>query len=656
MITRLYLNNCYTHHDKTFTFETGLTGIIGPNESGKSLIQEMIRYALFGSAALRATAPKDLHVELDFEVAGTSYTVVRKGRNATLGALAAGTKPVNEAIIKILGYDLQVFDVANSCNQGAVEALTDMRPAERKAMVDRTVGLDTLDAVIAYCGTRGNALKSEAMGMKAALVEPVEPTVPEGYLPSDQLKAELTKAADRVRELNQIRGFLSRPVMAPLGPRPRSVEELRSLRHEAMGDVLELQKLRGQLSHVVPAPSCPSACPIEEPSEQLEAYQQGRAILMGRKRALQAEIGGIAPEVFTAAELDARETHLNSWDQWQERQRLLAQGHICCPACNHTWPVAGNIPDLAEVEKPSFTRGDLASHRARLGNNERLAKLQLEHDAIADQPDRAQDLRTRLSYEAQLASYERAAEAYAAYNAALPALQARAAELEGADERRDALETEHRLATLWAQYDEYEAEAEPKRNRARELDGCEAGHQYVAELLALSQAYERDQASYKAQLVIYQSRLADWQDRVTRSEAYLKARMDIVDLKTKVKSHLLPSLNRVASILLTEMTGGARSLVEIDDEFDIKIDGAPVGTLSGSGKAVSNLAIRIALGHILTNRVFSLFMADEIDGSMDAERADYVAQALRRLTGRVRQVVLITHKRPETDHKIELKK
>jgi chromosome segregation ATPase len=29
--------------DRTFTFEGGLTGIIGPNESGKSLIVEMVR-------------------------------------------------------------------------------------------------------------------------------------------------------------------------------------------------------------------------------------------------------------------------------------------------------------------------------------------------------------------------------------------------------------------------------------------------------------------------------------------------------------------------------------------------------------------------------------------------------------------------------------
>ena len=69
---------------------------------------------------------------------------------------------------------------------------------------------------------------------------------------------------------------------------------------------------------------------------------------------------------------------------------------------------------------------------------------------------------------------------------------------------------------------------------------------------------------------------------------------------------------------------------------------------------MANLAICIALGQILTNRVFSVFMADEVDAAMDEDRAEHTAQALRRLTTMVAQVILVTHKRPETDVTIEL--
>ena len=66
------------------------------------------------------------------------------------------------------------------------------------------------------------------------------------------------------------------------------------------------------------------------------------------------------------------------------------------------------------------------------------------------------------------------------------------------------------------------------------------------------------------------------------------------------------------------------------------------------------LSIRLALGQVLTNRVFSVFIADEVDASMDDERAEYTAECLRRLTDLISQVILITHKHPEADQMLEL--
>ena len=76
MLTRLYLNGCFSHQDRTFDLSKGLTAITGRNESGKSLIMEMIRFALFGSKALRGEASdyRKLHVELDFIVKEKFYT------------------------------------------------------------------------------------------------------------------------------------------------------------------------------------------------------------------------------------------------------------------------------------------------------------------------------------------------------------------------------------------------------------------------------------------------------------------------------------------------------------------------------------------------------------------------------------------------------
>jgi DNA repair exonuclease SbcCD ATPase subunit len=102
------------------------------------------------------------------------------------------------------------------------------------------------------------------------------------------------------------------------------------------------------------------------------------------------------------------------------------------------------------------------------------------------------------------------------------------------------------------------------------------------------------------------------------------------------------------------MTGGQRQLVTCDEDFNITVDGQEINTLSGSGKAVANLALRIGLGQVLTNNVLSLFMGDEIDASMDKHRAEKTTSVLWTLKDRISQLLLVSHKFPAADYYIEL--
>ncbi|MDF0603318.1 AAA family ATPase [Psychromarinibacter sp. C21-152] len=589
MLKRLYLDNCFTHHDRTFDFSRGVTGIIGPNESGKSLIVEMIRYALFGSKALRGEAAdyKKLHVELDFDVNGSSYSVVRKAAKATLtrdGAdLASGTKPVNEAIQNALGYDLTVFDVANACNQGNVEALSDMTPSARKAMVDRTVGLDTLDSLISLAGTEGNALKREAEAVSRSLVEPVEPEQPEGYVSSEELEPKRQDAQARVGEQNQLRGFLAQAPEAPVEPEP---------------------------------------CTVEQSLEDLEQVQEYRKTVERNLAKLRADLRGLEPEEYSSEELDALETQWDAVEAWKQKQKLLARGYHECPKCEHQWPVAdlGDLENVAETEPPAISRQEITEHRRRLGNDEKIAGLKQaisEAEATLDElPDVTEQIKQVEAYQAALAAYQRQKEAYDQYNAQLAEKQARFEELEGSAEE---------LEQLTAQ-------------------------------LQLARDYERDLDRYKRDSSVYEQKMEEVADLQQRSEDFLKAREIIKELKVQVKTVLLPSLNKMASFLLGQMTGGERSMIEVSEDFEIMVDGQKINTLSGSGKAVANLSVRIALGQILTNKVFSVFLADEVDAAMDDDRAEYTAQALRRLTDQVSQVVLVTHKHTRAEEIIELRK
>ena len=50
-------------------------------------------------------------------------------------------------------------------------------------------------------------------------------------------------------------------------------------------------------------------------------------------------------------------------------------------------------------------------------------------------------------------------------------------------------------------------------------------------------------------------------------------------LRGLVKQHLIPSLNRVASHLITGMTGGQRQSIVVDEDFDVTVDGQALDTI-----------------------------------------------------------------------------
>lgn len=644
MINELRLTNFYVHQGKTFNFQEGLTGIIGPNESGKSLILEGIRYALFGTAALRGGAD-DLHVELDFSVKGVEHTVVRKNGNAHLDGGVVGTRAVNAAIIKLLGYDLKVFDVANACNQGQVEALSKMAPTERKAMVDRTIGLDTLDGLIKFCADRGNALKNQAVGFERGLVEPA---AVEAYVGRSvaELAPLMATATAETNEMLKLQGF----VFASEGVQGQ--EGLANLIKSANADLLEFNQLTGYLSKAPAAPVEPNPCSVTQSVSSLETYQHVRDGIIGSRNLIDNQKRALTAEAMGTTGLELLSAQWDAFDLWNERKRLLAMGHLCCPSCNHTWPVAGSVPDALETLPPAQSKGWIETQWGRQGNEAKILDMQAHMDLCVVPDDLSGNLKIRRAYEASLEAYGAAYVAHESYHSGIDAKRARHASLRGAHAEVATLGNETALHTQWLMYQEQA----PKRERLATLEaGGPTREDLRAEMLA-AQTAERLFAQWQAAKVAFDESKVEHLRLVGESKKYLDARAGIIGLKAKVKTFLLPSLNKVASHLLSEMTGGVRNDVEIDEDFEILIDGQPINVLSGSGKAVSNLSIRLALGQILTNRMFSVFLADEIDGEMDTERADFTANALRRLTGLISQVILITHKRPEVDHLVELKR
>jgi exonuclease SbcC len=627
-----------------YDLTTGLTTITGPNGAGKSLLLEMIRFALHGSKALRTTTSKykALSVRLGFTLRGSDYGVARTLTKAVLerglDTIAVGTTPVNVKVAELFGYGLEVFDASHAVNQGQIEALGAMKPSERKAMVDRVIGLNVIDDLLKYVSDTAAGHRRDADTIKEMLVVPIEPVQPEDYRPYSLVKAEVDRLQLLKSERDNILGQLQHKFEEPQWPAPpivtETVLELEALQKARELSVRELARLQGEIAGI-PDPEF-TAYQLDWLEDQVIAHKAWAAY----KHALDA----MPPHPVMTAEGILEEIKARkAWHEWRAASEAFEHHKLECPECHHTWAPDRAHPGPAprecvtsldvldqengrivawasapspvpEVPAPKMGIQEIAWQRQALAKVAHKAALSERLGAIVVGEDRLADLKLRRTYEEAFrrASYE------------------------------------HGLWDAWV---------EKKRVLTARLDEISDVDQSLSDLRQVAQEsllYEQVAAAHASAKDVYDRNVAKALEVDFLAVQYGNAKKALMTLKALVKSHLVPSLSRVASILLSQMTNGRFTTIVVDEDFNITVDGQDLDELSGSEKSVANLAVRIGLGQVLTNRVFPVFMGDELDAAMDDERAGFTAECLRNLTSRVAQVILVTHKRPEADHYIEL--
>ncbi len=128
-----------------------------------------------------------------------------------------------------------------------------------------------------------------------------------------------------------------------------------------------------------------------------------------------------------------------------------------------------------------------------------------------------------------------------------------------------------------------------------------------------------------------------------------------------------PLLAVQAAELFAELTDNDYDRLEVDPEtygLQISDDGRSYGLerFSGSEVDLANLALRVAISEhvrLLSGGTVGLLVLDEIFGPLDEERKARMLQALERLRGRFRQVLVVTHStdiKEQLPHAIEVVK
>jgi len=590
-------------------FAPGLTAIVGRNEAGKSLVIEMIAYALFGKSALRGAAAdyKNLHVELCFDLFGEEVNIVRFPKSESLAfrndILAVGAEAINRTVPQLLGFGLDVFNVALAAQQDELNEFTNMRPTARAKMVDDLTGMDRLEATERECKAEVKNLSLLADALTLQVSIPVEPVEPEGYLPYEVIESQFEAAWE-----SENKRLTLLAVKRPEAPVP------------------------------------PEKPDIDLSEDELVLYESNRIKVEQEQLSLARELARIPEPTVSSETLRNAVAYAEYQDECQRRgprpthdagtlkeyEKLWMQPESGeCPNCGYSFTDHRAPLTLEEIRR-EFAR--IEAWAEPLEEVERCVIADLPAERIAhDRAPEAERLRHQFGSITVPVSRSRDLQRVRDYNV----------EFARYDERRQRYEAD--LATWQEAQEALQALPDLSKEVERLRDARVA-----------AQRYESALRTFEAETAAYVRNMQQVSNKREEAEGFKAAAEALKLTRLEAKNELAPRLAATASALLYSLTAGERQTIVVDQDFNVWVDGQPLATLSGSGKAVVNLALRIGLGQVLTAKVLSLFIGDEIDGSMDQTRAGATHETFRALTKHVDQVILITHKEIDADNKITL--
>lgn len=321
-LNRLRMLNFRQHAETEIEFDSGLTGIIGPNGAGKSTILEAVAWALYGGDTARGgkesirfsrAAPRAaVRVELDFELGGHRYRVVRGLTMAEL-YLDGGGQPiadsataVGELLQRRLGMTRSEFFNTYFTGQKELAVMAALSATERGQFLSRVLGYEKLRAAQDLADARRREVRSEIAGMRTGMPDAVVVGAQIG-----ESAQKLAAAKGRLADAEIARSGLQGQVDA-LAPKwidaqrqrdeSQQLEtELRVAESELGGLQHNAERIATELQHVASArealiPLAVQLAPFHEVGNglgrmrELAAHDGRRQALLEQERALSAEL------------------------------------------------------------------------------------------------------------------------------------------------------------------------------------------------------------------------------------------------------------------------------------------------------------------------------------------------------------------------------
>jgi exonuclease SbcC len=702
----------------------GITGISGSNGAGKTSFLSATMFALFGEkppeasvASLRRTGSTgECSVSVVFTHLKQTVEVVReiKGKSNTIlvdiyvdgvPETVTSVGAANLWISQRLGVDAAGFLTAFVIRQKELDQLITARPAERKRIIERLAGIDTINHALKAArddennakkilgnlpGSESNVEESEEqLNMLADKMVQLEANWESEQKQQRELTAKQRELQSSVDTMRDIEFSVSRKE-SELSNLVNEVSNLESRNEklaylDQVSDIGDIQSLRDRHLEVTRS--------LNEKSQNLASYKvkqdNTKNTLIRIQKELLSQTTALSMLTVPSESLETLRTKLEDNSGAESgiitRQSVLRSKIADLEASISVLEHSTDCPTChTELADPAGLVGrfqdEARTHR------EDISKLEEERQQLIV------DNQSTQSLIAASQEYERISESIKSLNSEVDSLQKEddSSIIEKLESEVEALEADKTTITElgFKAKSINEDTVERNSNIARlreiaqlsstlenEISGLKKNFsadrlsKLRIELVKVQQASDakaplieslsNDRSATNSKLAMSKTNYKNAKDQWDRKKDLMHQQQrlalttDMIDkYRSNTISSLAPSLSEYATSLISEITNGEFTEVLLDDEFNASVvdstgNTRPVSWLSGGEVSAVALSMRIAIGLLITDGNPELLWMDEVLTAQDVDRRTAMLSMIRGLP--IDQIIMINHTHEAAD-------
>jgi len=672
-LKNLTLVNFRKFKNTTIEFPDGVTGIIGLNGAGKSTIFEAIAWVLYGSVAARTPSDQikrqntsitdPCRVELEFVFEGENYRIVREMKGKTLTTNATATingkiaatsaEGVSQFIQKKLGLDFKSFYTSIFAKQKELNALSSMNASERRPLILRMLGIDSLDDIIKEIKIDKKNKDKIVEKLSNDLIDEKGNDKEKNYKEEIKtLKKSLKEIEEQIKNSkNKIIDFTKEIIDTEkkLKENQREYEKLKDQK-EKMQDKktlfenkIKLEQEKKELKNKI----LERQKNLEKEVKKLESFKEiDKQYIKTKQRfdelnkLVEKNIKIIQEKKTLSQMIQKNISDINS-----KKLEIKKLGpNAKCPTCDRT---------LSEQYNMLISNFD-----SELKNKEKEIKT-FNLEIRQNEEDKQKILREKEAIEKKINYLNMQLREKEKINTTIKHIN-----LELKNEKTLFNKKQNEIIKIKQISFDYKAFENIKKQQDKIYDFYQKTLNLFNDkkdiLSDLNLKLEKKHSSVKIlnqEIKTYTDKLFELErfkkqiKEEKNSARFLSMLSDIMsDFRTFLISRVRPTLSSYASDFFSRLTDNKYSEVELDENYDLLVydngEFYNINRFSGGEEDLANLCLRLAISEIITERVggvFNFIILDEIFGSQDNIRRQNIMKSLNTLSSKFRQIFLITH-------------